>query len=211
MPSGPTHWTNRSGSVCARSTCAGVALKSRVMRMTGTLGSASMVASAITFMVLLLLLVAVHGLEYSVEAPVALLSLPPVALDPGVHQVEDLRLQVHGSRLRSTRTADHPGVLEHSQVLVDRLQRHRVPRGELVDRRVGGGQAVHHVAAGRVRQCGEDPRESVGRHRCLSVTTLWLKPKVDPRKPLCQPIGLKSPEPRIRRQVMRQPCPPRTG
>src|SRR6266498_5725183 len=115
MPFGPTHWTKRSGSVCARSNCAGVALKSRVMRMTGTFGSASMVASAITFIVVLLLLVAVHRLEYGVETAVALFGLAPIALDPAVHQVEDLRLQVH------RRSEEHTSELQSRPHLVCRL------------------------------------------------------------------------------------------
>ncbi len=44
--SGPTHCANRAGSVWARISWAGVAAKSRVMWMAGTVGSASMAASA---------------------------------------------------------------------------------------------------------------------------------------------------------------------
>ncbi len=42
-PFGPTQRANSSGSVWARRSCAGVAAKSRVMRMMGTVGSASIV------------------------------------------------------------------------------------------------------------------------------------------------------------------------
>ena len=47
VPFGPTHRMYRSGSVCARMSCAGVAAKSRVIRMMGSVGSASMVASSL--------------------------------------------------------------------------------------------------------------------------------------------------------------------
>ena len=50
IASGPTHWANNTGSVWARKSCSGVATKSRVIRMTGTLGSASMTVSVILFM-----------------------------------------------------------------------------------------------------------------------------------------------------------------
>ena len=42
MLSGPFHRTNSSGSVCALKSCSGVAAKSRVNRMPGMVGSASM-------------------------------------------------------------------------------------------------------------------------------------------------------------------------
>jgi len=41
IPSGPTQRANNSGSVCARISCAGVASKSRVMRIMGNVASAS--------------------------------------------------------------------------------------------------------------------------------------------------------------------------
>jgi len=47
---GPTHWANNTGSVWARKSCFGVATKSRVIRMIGNLGSASMTVSVILFM-----------------------------------------------------------------------------------------------------------------------------------------------------------------
>ena len=49
MPSGPTHRANNAGSVWARNSCPGVAAKSRVIRMTGSFGSASMTVSVILF------------------------------------------------------------------------------------------------------------------------------------------------------------------
>src|ERR1700736_3591233 len=120
--SGPTHRANNAGSVWARNSCPGVAAKSRVIRMTGSFGSASMAVSVILF-----ILVSLHLRQDGVEAAVALLDALPVALDPGVHQVEGLDLQAHRPGLRSARPADEPGVLEHPQVLVDGLQRHPVP------------------------------------------------------------------------------------
>src|SRR5215470_972754 len=108
MASGPTHRAKSAGSVWARNSCSGVAAKSRVIRMTGSFGSASMTVSVIVFM-----LVSPHLRQDGVQAAVALLDAGPVALDPGVHQVEGLHLQAHRPRLRPARPADQPGVLEH--------------------------------------------------------------------------------------------------
>jgi len=44
MSFGPTHRAYSSGSVWARKSCSGVAAKSRVIRMIGTFGSASIAA-----------------------------------------------------------------------------------------------------------------------------------------------------------------------
>src|SRR5579863_3965948 len=130
MPSGPTHWANSTGSVWARNSCPGVAAKSRVMRMTGSFGSASMTVSRIFVMLSSIPVWFAHRREDGVEPAVPPLSPAPVALDPGVHQIEDLSLQPYRPRLRPRWPADQPGVLEHSQVLVDGLQRHLVRRGQ---------------------------------------------------------------------------------
>src|SRR5712691_2518273 len=112
MASGPTHRANNAGSVWAWNSCPGVAAKSRAIRMTGSFGSASMAVFVILF-----ILVSFHFRQDGVEAAVALLEAVPVALDPAVHQVQGLDLQAHRPRLRSSRPADEPGVLEHPQVL----------------------------------------------------------------------------------------------
>src|SRR6516164_6784665 len=172
---GPTHWANSTGSVWARNTCSGVAAKSRVIRMIGSLGSASMVVSMVLVMVGHLLVVGVvHPRQDGVEAAVPLLSPAPVALDPLVQHVEGLRLQVHWPRLRPARPAHQPGVLEHPQVLVDGLQRHLVRLSQLAYRRVTVGEPGHNVTARRIGKGGEDPGQCVRRHRLL-VSTLWLK------------------------------------
>src|SRR5689334_19141385 len=124
MASGPTHRANNAGSVWARNSCPGVAAKSRVIRMTGTFGSASMTVSVILFMFF-----SPHVVEDGVEAAVTLLDAGPVALDPGVHQVEGPDLQAYRPGLRPGRPGDEPGVLEHAQVLVNGLQRHLVRLG----------------------------------------------------------------------------------
>ncbi len=97
-----------------------------------------------------------------VEAPVALLRLPAVPLDPLRHQVEDLRLEVHRAALGVPAPGDQARLLEHLQVLGDRLDGHLVGRGQLADRGVAGGEPGDHVAAGRVGQGGEHPGELVG-------------------------------------------------
>ena len=64
----------------------------------------------------------------------------PVALDPLGHQGEDLLVQVYRPGLRPGRTAHNASVLEHPQMLVNRLERHLVRLGEPVDRHVGLGE-----------------------------------------------------------------------
>src|SRR5262245_39290194 len=104
MAPGPIHWANSAGSVWARNSCSGVAAKSRVMRMTGSFGSASTVVSMILVMVGSILVVGfVHCGQDGIEAAVPLLSPAPVALDPGVNHVDDLCLQVHCPALRPER------------------------------------------------------------------------------------------------------------
>src|SRR6266404_7046405 len=160
MASGPAHRANNAGSVWARSSCPGVAAKSRAIRMTGSFGSASMTVSVILF-----IFVSFHLRQDGVEAAVTLLDAVPVALDPGVHQVQGLDLQAHRPWLRPSRPADEPGVLEHPQVLVDGLQRHPVRLGQLAHGRVAVGEPGHHVAPGRIREGGEDPGQRVrGQH-----------------------------------------------
>jgi hypothetical protein len=63
-----------------------------------------------------------HFGQDGVEAAVALLDAGSVALDPGVHQVEGLDFQADRAGLRAGRAADEPGVFEHFQVLVNRLE-----------------------------------------------------------------------------------------
>src|SRR5580693_9457535 len=167
MASGPTHRANNPGSVWARNSCPGVAANSRAIRMTGSFGSASMTVSVILF-----ILVSLHLRQDGVEAAVALLDALPVALDPGVHQVQCLDLQAHRPGLRASRPADEPGVLEHPQVLVDSLQRHPVRLGQLAHGRVAVGEPGHHIAPGRVREGGEDLRQRARGHRLSSFNSM---------------------------------------
>src|SRR4051812_16800559 len=166
MASGPAHRANSAGSVWARNSCAGVAAKSRVIRMTGRSGSASMTVSVILF-----ILFSVQFRQDGVQAAVTLLETGPVALDPGVHKVEGLDLEAHRAGLPARRPADETGVLEHAQVLVDGLQRHPVRLGELAHGRVAVRQPGHHVAPGRVREGGEDLGQRVCGHRARGHRT----------------------------------------
>src|SRR5258708_36629286 len=117
MASGPAHRAHNAGAVWARSSCPGVAAKSRAIRMTGSFGSASMAVCVILF-----IFVSFHLREDGVEAAVTLLDAVPVELDPGVHQVQGLDLQAHRPWLRPSRPADEPCVLEHPPGLVDGLE-----------------------------------------------------------------------------------------
>ena len=131
---------------------AGGASNSRVMRTSGTSGSTSIR----------------HGRQDVVETAVALLGLPPVALDPLRHEVEDLGFQVHRTPLGVAAATDQAGVLEHPQVLGDGLDAHVVGLGELADRGIGDRQPGDDVAAGGVGQGREDPGERIGGHRASS-------------------------------------------
>src|SRR5215472_10040258 len=95
--SGPTHWANSAGSVWARNSCPGVAANSRVIRMIGSFGSASMVVSGFAGIVGTFLVVdRAHGRQEGVQAAVPLLRALPVPLDPDLHLGEHLRFQPHG-------------------------------------------------------------------------------------------------------------------
>src|SRR5215469_11265608 len=117
--SGPTHWANSAGSVWARNSCPGVAANSRVIRMTGSLGSASMaVCVAVDIVVAILVVGVAHGRQEGVQAAVPLLCAPPVALEPGLHLSEGPGLQSHRPGLRPARPAYQPGILQDPQVFV---------------------------------------------------------------------------------------------
>jgi hypothetical protein len=75
-----------------------------------------------TVSVILFILISPHLRQDGVQAAVTLLDAGPVALDPGVHQVEGLDIQAYYPRLRAWRAADKAGVFEDLQVLVDGLE-----------------------------------------------------------------------------------------
>ena len=101
--------------------------------------------------------VGVHLGEHGVQAPVALLGRAPVPLDPAGHQVQHLGFEVHRPALGVAAAADQPGLLQHLQVLGDRLHAHLVGLGELADRGVPDREPGHDVAPGRVGQGCEEP------------------------------------------------------
>src|SRR6516225_8922702 len=168
--SGPTHRANSAGSVCARNNCPDVAANSRVIRMIGSFGSASMAVCVAVDIVGTLLVVGVaHGRQEGVQAAVPLLCAPPVPLDPGLHLSEAL-------------------VLQDPQVFVDSLQTHPVRLGQLAHRRVALGQPGHDVTARRIGESGENPGQSIRGHQ-LPVSTSWLNPTLGPNPLPCQPLG----------------------
>jgi len=110
-----------------------------------------------------------------VEAPVALLGLSAVPLDPFGHQVEDLRFEVNRAALRLPGAADQAGVLQHLEVLGDGLDGHVVGLGELVDAGVADGEPGHHVAPGGIGQGREHPGQPISHHEPPPpCTTVWL-------------------------------------
>ena len=106
-------------------------------------------------------LVVVHLRQHGVQPPVARLGPLPVPLDPLRHQVEDLRLQVHRAAVARCGAADQARLLQHLQVLGDRLDADPVRRGQLAHGGVAVGQSRHQVAPRRVGQGGIDLRQRV--------------------------------------------------
>ncbi len=185
IPFGPTQRANSAGSVWARMSCAGVASKSRVMRMIGRVGSASIETWwRLPVVVMTLLLVrggvvgghvfAAHLGEHVVEALVALLGLASVALDPLGHQVEHLGFEVTRPPLGVPALADEPGVGEHLDVLGHGLDGDVVGIGQLPDGGVARGEAGHHVAPRRVGEGSEDSGQPVVGHDTTSVRATAL-------------------------------------
>ena len=125
-----------------------------------------------------------------VEAPVALLGLAPVPLDPLGHEVEHLRFEVHRAALGVPRAAHQAGVLEHPQVLGHGLDGHVVGLGQLVDRGVAHGEPGDHVAPGGIGQGREHPGERIRLPRSTS-SSLFNRLVEHNVRPVgrCQPIG----------------------
>src|SRR5437879_2572344 len=124
-PFGPTHWANSAGSVWARNSCPAVAANSRVIRMIGSFGSASMAVFVVVDIIGAVLVVGVaHGRQEVVQAAIPLLCAPPVSLKPGLHLGEGLRLQPYRQGLRPMRPAHPHGVLQDPTLLVDSLLCH---------------------------------------------------------------------------------------
>lgn len=99
-----------------------------------------------------------------VESREALFSLNSITLNPFGHEVEDLRLEVHGTTLRVATAADEPCVFEDLQVLRDRLQCHLVGFSKFVDSRIGCGKSSDYVPPGRIGKGLEDLRKRVSCH-----------------------------------------------
>ena len=74
------------------------------------------------------------GVEQRVQTAELLFVDQPVFVDPGGECLELGRIQVHGSALGVPRPGDQPGLLEHLDVLRDRLLGDLEGIGQLVDR-----------------------------------------------------------------------------
>ena len=90
------------------------------------------------------------------------LGLASVPLDPSGHQVEHLRLEMNRTALGVAAAAHQPGLLEHLEVLRDRLKAHLVRLGQLADGRVGHGEPRDQIAPGGIGECRERPGEPFG-------------------------------------------------
>ena len=185
-PIGPTQRANSSGSVWARISCAGVASKSRVMRIIGRVGvgldrdlvavagGAHDAAPCWRFRSSGGLFVAAHLGQDGVEAVVALLGLLAVPLDPLRHQVEDLRFEMARPPLGVLALAHQARVGQHLDVLRHGLDGDVVRIGQLPDGGVAHGEAGHHVAPRRIGECGEDSGQLVVGHARPPCSTEWL-------------------------------------
>ena len=181
----PIHWTNRSRSVQARKTRSGGCVElardrdRRQVRVGLDRGLVGWSCAALMMLLLFSGRVAVGRSECRRRpsgparrrgggtAP----RPPPVALDPLRHQVEHLRLEVHRPALGVPAAADQPGVLEHLEVLGDRLDAHVVRRRELAHR----GVAAAASRATRSRRVGS-ARAANTRDSCRPPhsSTNWL-------------------------------------
>src|SRR6266540_2498021 len=104
-----------------------------------------------------------------IEAVEALLPEAPVALEPVGGVLQRCPVQPRGPRLRRASSRDQPGVLEHLEVLGDRLEAHGEGFGELVDRGLAVGEPCEDRTACRVGEGGEGAAELVDCHGAVHL------------------------------------------
>src|SRR5262245_13175722 len=85
---------------------------------------------------------------------------------------------------------DDPGLLEHLEVLGNRLERHRKERGQLTDGCVAFRQPIDDRATNGIAECGEDDRR-IDRSERLACdvqrSTIWLNDRTKKRQGLSRP------------------------
>jgi hypothetical protein len=99
--------------------------------------------------------------EQRVQVAELLLVDQPVAVDPCGERLQLRRIQVHGPALRVARARHEPRLLEHLDVLRDRLLGDLERLGQVVDRRRAAAEPGDDAAAHRVGEGHEGPVEAV--------------------------------------------------
>src|SRR5579859_180183 len=97
--------------------------------------------------------------EKVAEAVEALLPERAARGDPALGQAQCGGIDTAGAHPPQLLRADQPARLQHLQVLHHRRQRHGQGPRQLADRGRPAAQALHHAAAGRVRERLEDAVE----------------------------------------------------
>src|SRR3954470_6318233 len=127
VPVGPQKWVRCSGSIMQLKTSCRGASKTRVKRRTCSVMGISVRGG-------------LEGAEMVVQLVEALRPQTPVLLDPVDGGVQGVSFQVAGPELRPPATGDQTRAFEHLQMLGDARQAQVERLGQLVDRRVAGGE-----------------------------------------------------------------------
>src|SRR6185312_13053117 len=119
-PLGPHHSPSRLGSVKQENTSARGASNTRTPSITfGSLSRSRLLLADMAFLLARLLFFALQLTQIVVEAVEPLFPEPAVALEPFVHVLERLWLDLAGPPLRLARAGDQAGPLQHLEVLRD--------------------------------------------------------------------------------------------
>jgi hypothetical protein len=108
-------------------------------------------------------LLLLHFLQQGVETPVLLFGLEPVSIDPRGQRFQLGRVEVDGSPLRITAPGHQTCLLQHLNVLRDRLFGDLERLRQLVDGGRAPAQSGDDPATHRVGQGGEGPVEPIVR------------------------------------------------
>ncbi len=128
-----------------------------------------------------------HVREDVIETLESVLGLEAVSLDPLGHEVEHLRFEMDRLAVGVTAATDESGVLEDTEMFGDGLLGHLLGDRQLAHRCVARSEPGDEIAADRISERREHPRQCIGSHLFSSLdtsfatTTKWLTIKVGQR------------------------------